>query len=563
LITTHSTEAVGSVETSLVDVNQMILDEKLWYAKEMFKLHNKQDYILVQKMLKTQFDDFDGVNVMDAVYNESQQVGYPTNDPSFVGLNQFANRGASWNVSNSDRAIRDIPYFINTANWKAILSLRNGIDLNSVDKKMTPDVINTVQRLVTNLNSPIYQAIFEGEIYGFVGALIVIDGQDTVGDLEEPIDYEIKKGQFMGLKLLTRLYSIVPETNELIGISDIRDAKYWGHANLIGKPKYYRINLDQENATQKGIRVHASRILTYNTNPLSYVESKLELNMGISMWERVYSEMGRFETLMGQTIKMAQRANVPVLKTDDSSMTLATLNSREALSMMLTKMKLMKMALTNSNMVSIGKDDAFEFANASFQDVHNVIDKVTEHLSSALNAPSSVTHGRKIEKDEEKAFEWVIKKIQEYNLRDWYRRLIPLVYRNEYGEDIPAFDFNFKGVFLPTEQEKANTFKLLSEIISDLYDRNIVTVDEARNMVSVAMTNISDIGQVFSGVYNKWVEGDNIIDEKIKNKINMDIALAKITNTGSPDPRTEKGKEIGGDPSTKKKPTPTIKGEKE
>src|SRR5690606_16442124 len=104
--------------------------------------------------------------------------------------------------------------------------------------------INRVQKKIKRLTNEYYELIYQGEFYGFCGGLIVIDGQDSEKDLLKPIDYDsIGKGNFKGIKVLTRLYQIIPDTQELIQKDDIKDQKYWGNANLIGKPKYYRVFL--------------------------------------------------------------------------------------------------------------------------------------------------------------------------------------------------------------------------------------------------------------------------------------------------------------------------------
>jgi len=577
----------GSVSTSIVDYgikdNKEVAKEHLDYyvkddlgdlsrlnkIKDTLVFYTKDEYEALNKAKKNGVAN--KTDIYDSVVNPMQQIGNGTGDLTFQSLTQQSNRGLSWQLSAIDQSMRDIPYFQNGARWKATISTRNGIDLNS--QILTGEQINNIQKDIKRLNRTLRNLIFEGEYYGFAGGLLVFSNDK---DFEKPLDFtSIEKNSFLGIKTLTRLYRIIPDLEELLDVDDITSGVNWGaNADMIGMPKYYRINLESGKVMGKddGYKVHTSRILPYKTEHLSYVESRLEMNMGITMLEKVYPDMARYETLLGQTVKMAQRSNVPVLKSDTS---MATLNSDEALLDIFAKLKRMKMAMSNSNMVVIDKDDDFSFENAEFKDVPTILNLVQEAFAYSIGAPmSAVFKGTNAKKEEEEAMYFIIESIQSLNMRDWFTRLIPIMAMNRYGKKISTmdFDFEFKSLYRQTEKEKAETLKMVGEFATSLYDRNGIDIETLIRMIQVAQTNVSDIPNEITKTYIEYAQNGNVFDSKIKNKINFDIELAKALNqqsqnenglSGVRNPETEQGKEKGGNPNTTKKPTPTINKEKE
>lgn len=561
----------GYIKDDIDDMSRLgkIYDNIRFYSKEV--------YNDIKKAKKSNAGD--KVDIYDSVINPAQNIGVGTGDLTFRSLTQQSNRGLSWQLSAIDQSMRDIPYFQNGARWKATTATRQGIDLNS--NKLSGDEINEIQKDIKRLNTSLRNLIFEGEYYGFAGGLLVFSDDKSLSyeDFKKPIEIsKIKKNSFLGIKVLTRLYRIVPDSTQLLDIDDIVNGSSWGAtAELIGMPKYYWVSLDDGDAMKGDNRflVHASRILTYRTEHLSYVENKIELNMGVSMLERTYADMAKYETLLGQTVKMAQRSNVPVLKSDNGSM--ATLNNDQALTDIFSKLRRMKLAMSNSNMVVIDKDDSFTFENASFQDVPTVLELIQDAFSYAIGAPkSAIFKGSKSTKEEEEALYFVIESIQDLNMRDWFLKLIPILVMNRYGKEITTmdFDFNFKSLYRQTEKEKAETLKIITDVVSNLYDRNLIDIESGIKMIRVAQTNVSDMTNEYTKEYIKYAQSSDVYNKNIKNKINFDIELGKTLNqnkgnddkkglTGVVNPASNSGGDKGGNPKVKNKPTPKIIPEKE
>ena len=263
---------------------------------------------------------------------------------------------------------------------------------------------------------------------------------------------------------------------------------------------------------------------------------------------------------------MAQRSNVPVLKSDSGSM--ATLNSDQALTDIFSKLRRMKLAMSNSNMVVIDKDDEFTFENASFQDVPTVLEIIQDAFSYAIGAPkSAIFKGTNATKEEEQALYFVIESIQDLNMRNWFLTLIPILVMNRYEKIVTPmdFDFNFKSLYRQTEKEKAETLKIITGVVTDLYDRNLVDIESGIQMVKVAQTNVSDMTNEYTKDYIKYAQSGEVYNKNIKNKINFDIELGKTLNqnkgndddnkglTGVVNPASDSGGDKGGNPKKSKR----------
>ena len=162
----------------------------------------------------------------DAVSNPIQNIGSGTRDLTYNGLGVSSRRNLSWQITKQDSIMRDIPYFDKASSWKATRALTNGIDLNS--KTADADELNTVTDGINDLFNSLHSTLKLGDFYGGSGALIYIKGVETKKDWEQPLRIkDIKKGDFLGIKQLTRLYQIMPDlSGELITKIDESEGIY-------------------------------------------------------------------------------------------------------------------------------------------------------------------------------------------------------------------------------------------------------------------------------------------------------------------------------------------------
>jgi hypothetical protein len=116
----------------------------------------------------------------------------------------------------------------------------------------------------------------------------------------------------------------------------------------------------------------------------------------------------------------------------------------------------------------------------------------------------------------------------------WFRKLIPIIFKNRFGKSLKDFDFAFKSLEMPTEKEKAEKMKVVVEWLSMLYDRQIIDVESFQHMLIAMPNNVSDIPNDITQDYLEYIKKLSR-DGKPMNKMSVDISLAKALNQASDD----------------------------
>ena len=494
---------------------------------------------------------------MDAVNNPLQAFGSNTYDLTYNGLGQVSRRNISWQITKQDSIMRDVPYFDKASSWKATMALVNGIDLNSKEPKVGD--LTLVQKDINDLFTAQHSVIKWGDFYGGSGGLIIIDDCETEEDYMKPlVASQIRKGSFRGIKPLSRLYQIIPDLSSKLVTKVGEEYGIYG-AEEIGQPEYFRINISGDTEAQgKYFRVHRSRLLLYSSSELTWVEKRIEMYFGPSLLERSYSSFARYESMLAQINKLAQRSNIPVLNM--TGMPMASLQNERFVEYVTSRIKGINFGVSAGNMIVLNDPDKeqFKYENAQFTNLVDILKHYRENLSADLSAPTGILFNDTGESDENK-YLLVPKEIQERIVRSWYRKLIPIVYRNRFGKTLKDFDFSFKSLEIPTEKEKAEKMKLVVEMLDILYDKSIIDAQSYQKMLIAAPNNISDIPNEITEEYINYVAQG--LEGKPFNKMEADILLATAlnhanemgnSNLSNKVESEQGGKEKGGDPKKKK-----------
>ena len=503
--------------------------------------------------------------LFDAVNNPLQNWGGGTNDFTYNGLSQFSRRGISWQIQKQDSIMRDIPYFEKASSWKMTMALKNGIDLNS--KEDSTDDLLDVQNDLHSLFGELHTTGRLGDFYGGSGAIIYVKGVEKESDYAKPLNInKIKKGEFLGLKPLSRLYQIHPDLSSDL-VTKVGDDIGIYDASEIGQPMYYRVNLSGDTeATQKYFRVHRSRLLIYNSMELSWVEKRIEMYFGPSLLERSYSDFARYESMLSQINKLAQRSNIPILNVQNLPQ--ASLNGQRFAEFVTARIKGINFSASSGNMILLGdvEKEQFKFESANFAELTEILKHYRENLSASLEAPTGVLFNDNSEENEEK-YLTKIREIQERIVRKWYRKLIPLLYKSRFGKQLKDFTFKFKSLENPTEKEKAEKLKTVVETLDILYNSNVIDVDSYQRMFKASQDNVSDIPNEISKEYLEFVKAESESGNPL-NKMRLDIELATVLNHNNGDGEgsgqsnkvesAQKGAQEGGDPKKTKKPTVKV-----
>jgi phage-related protein (TIGR01555 family) len=462
----------------------------------------------------------------DAVNNPIQNFGSGTADLSFNGLGLTSKRNISWQVTRLDSIMRDVPYFDKASSWKATRSLINGVDVTADESAIN---LVQVQKDIASLFSPLHSTIKWGDFYGGSGGLIITDDTVTEDDYMKPLTLsDIKKGTFKGVKPLSRLYQIHPDLSAGLVTRVGDDIGIYG-AEEIGQPLYYRINISGDTeASSKYFKVHRSRLLLYNSIDLTWVEKRIEMYFGPSLLERAYSDFARYESLLAQINKLAQRSNIPVLNMQNLPQ--ASLNGQRFAEYVTNRVKGINFGVSSGGLIVLGdiEKEKFEYQNAQFSEIPALLKHYRENLSAAVGAPTSILFND-VESDDEEKYLSSIKEIQERTLRVWFRKLIPILYKSRFGKTLRDFDFAFKSLEMPTEKEKAEKMKVVVEWLSMLFDRQIIDVQSFQHMLVAMPNNVSDIPNDITQGYLDYIS--NLAkDGQPLNKMTVDIELAKALN---------------------------------
>ena len=504
----------------------------------------------------------------DGLNNHLQGLGGGTNDLTYKGMNFFSRRNLSWQITKQDAIMRDIPYFDKGSSWKASRALMNGIDLNS--RTLKSDELNEIKNSISALFAPLHKLIKLGDFNGAAGGLLVFDDCVEEEDYKKPLKMgSIKKGSFKGIKPLTRYYQIIPALDDELVTKVGDDIGIYG-ADEIGQPVYYRVNLSGDTeAKYKWFKIHRSRILWYASIELTWIEKRIELYGGPSLLERSYTDFARYESLVAQVNKLAQRSNVPILNIH--GLPQASLNNQTFVNRVMNKIKTINYTASAGNMVILGdkERESFKFETANFGQLIEILKHERQNLAAAIEAPTSILFNEPDDNDES-IYLTKVKEIQEGKIRNWFTLLVPIMSKHIFGKMIKDFNFTFKSLEFVSEKDKAERLKVVGEILHQFYEDEVIDILSYQSMLKVAMENISDIPHEITKEYISYLEDESAKDPtnpmtKKRRDIEVAIALNHINkdnagdggNTSNPVETAEKGKELGGN-KEKKKPTTKV-----
>lgn len=511
----------------------------------------------------------------DAVNNPLQALGSNTYDLTYNGLGLQNKRNISWQIQKQDTLMRSVPYFDKASSWKATRALINGVDINSKDPKV--EDLTRTQGDIAKLFPSLHPVIKWGDFYGGSGGLLIIDGIETEQEYMSPLNINIiSKGHFRGVKPLSRLYQIQPDLSNGL-VTKVGDDIGIYDANEIGEPLYYRINLSGNSETDnRYFKVHRSRIILYRSIDLTWVENRIEMYFGPSILERCYSDFARYESFVAQVNKLAQRSNIPVLNV--KNLPQASLNGQRFAEFVTARIKGINFSASSGNMIVLGdkETEQFKYENATFQELADLAKLYRQNFSASLEAPTGVVFNDS-EIDDEAKYLTKVREIDERVVRTWFNKLIPLCYRNRYGKTLKDFDFSFKSLEMPTEKEKIEKMKLGAEMLSILWNDNVIDGESYVKMLKAMPNNVSDVFNEITEAYIKHIA--ECEDGEVFNKMYVDIKLATAlnhlqgqgegegnNNLANKVQSAQGGQSKGGDPKETKKPTvkvPIVKDEKE
>lgn len=480
------------------------------------------------------------VEVQDGYTNNYLNMGNGSND-AMNASSYVSNRQLTWNSQTINNVVRSEPLMKKVLEFKASRPIKNGIDISS--KNMKPEEIKAICERLKFLFKDIYQLIFLGEAYGGTGALICIRNQMSEDKLVKPLQIDsIQPGSFLGLKVFERWFSIRPDMSKLI--TEVGGSNGIDDPNLLGKPLYYYVRLTPNSPE---ILVHRTRLLLYNTGELTYVEKLVEQYWGMSIVEKLWDALNEYNSAFKYMNNMLMISNQRVVKLADvfTDSVNATNKAKEVVR---NKLELISSSLNGSNILFLSEDDTFEYHSAQLSNVSECLQKASLNFATKANVPYSYLFddtNTEVTPSED-AYD-AIKNVQDIFCREWYTKLIKILWKDIFGGKIPEFSFEFKNIRNLDEKTKAEIISKVGTIILDLYRESIT--DKAITMESFSEIN-DNVGDVFNNFTQEYIKK---VGKETKNY--DQINLARALNKGADSVSREKQ----GGQTNEEKPTPKPK----
>lgn len=474
--------------------------------------------------------------VQDSYQNLLANLGVGSISP-LTGTNYVYNRKITWNFDLINQMEREQPLLRKIIDYQTS-SLLNGIDIVSND--ITSDEIKEISERLQNLYAGMYDFIFQAKFYGGGAGMLIFEG-DNENTYSQPLDISKIKGKFLGIKPLERWIGINP-TGDLIDEIGIND-----DARLIGQPLYYNVRFGGKRS--KSYKVHYSRLLIYNTGTLNFVMKRMEQFWGVSLVERLYDPLNRYNTILNALADKMLIASQRVVKIDESIGNAE--NDEYVKEVIQNKLSAMSAGLNFSNVLFLDGDDEFEYQQATMSGDSDVLKQMAIDLCASAPAPYSAIFddGFNDAQATENSHRFV-RNEQELFIKDYYIKLIKIIYHELYQKECPNFKVQFQPIRAISEKDRADIVAKATESISTLYKNNIMNKEIAIKSLIEVNDNIRDIFNNFDEEYIKQN------GQKTYNEEQMQLAMA--LNKGKDGNSFVEKEKFGGN-NNNEKPTPNVK----
>lgn len=370
-----------------------------------------------------------------------------------------------------------------TANW---INLQSQID---------PEDLRKVEALwsTRRLKQQILKGLIWGRLYGGALGVIMIEGHED--ELHTPLDFDdIMPGTFKGLYVVDRWSGCYPNPEI---VEDINDLEF-------GLPNSY----DVEFEGGERITVHHTRAIRFVGRDLPYWEKLAEVHWGASEVEITFDSLKMFDNTLYNIASLVFNANLKVLQMNDLGQLLAVGDENSQREIYNTVQA--QSSLQSSNgMMLLDKDDTFSTYQYTFSGIDQVAGVFMMKLSADSKIPQTKLFGDSPsgmnatgESDMQNYYE-VIQQYQESYLSPVIDKLLPIMFMSELGEIPDDYDYIYRPVREPDDQEIADLIKNKGDIINELFTSGILSQKQA-------LKELKDIGEPI-GMFQ------SITDEDIEN----------------------------------------------
>lgn len=480
-------------------------------------------------------------------------------------------RWITFNIPAIDALSRSNPFVRKSTNYLSSKPLIYGIDINTIHNDLKSEELFVIQNKLKTLYKPLKETGNKGITYGGAAGLIWIKGQTSSAKLKEPLDIRtVRKSSFLGIKPLARWFQVEPALDKGL-ITEVGPGTGFRDASVLGMPMYYNVNLSgglAGDGDRKDYLVHASRLLLYQAEIPSFIETQIERFWGPSIVELAWNELRKDSRLWDATTKSAEKNNMGVLKI--KGLSLAGQVNKNVQNRINARLSLIKQG-SSKNVLPIDESDDFQFVNAALNGNSDVIRLSNSRLAGAFRVPVSVLFPNEKGDAEDKSYIQSLSQLedeQERIYRVWFETLLPIIIKSEIGRKVEYVSFKFNPIETLTTKEKAEIANTNMKTIEMAYVNGFTDKSGGIKMMDDVNKNPEFLAQSINERYRREVldkaekgvfetyNSDQINIARELNQISKDQVKDNIKDkkgkSGVKNPLSEKGKVEGGDPTKSK-----------
>lgn len=477
-------------------------------------------------------------------------------------------RWITFNIPAIDQLSRSNQFVKNAVNYLSSKPLINGIDVNIPD--LSSSQTFELKAFVKNLYLPLKSWLSKGITYGGAGGLLTFIGDDN-RDLSKPlIISNIKVNSFAGIKPLSRWFQIEPCLESPL-IQSVNPDRGIYDAEMIGMPEYYNVNLsggmigDPRNAHMK---VHISRLIIFNEELPSYIETQVERYWGASIIEVAWENLMNDQKLWRATTKTFEKNNMAMLGIHNLGLTASETN-RHSQNLMTGRVSILQDG-SKKGVAIFDKKDSFEFVNANLSGYAEILQINERRLAGAFKGvPTWVLFPDNKTPDKDALHLQslpVLQDYQEYHIRPALSKILPVIIKSLFNKKILNPNFVFNPIETQTLKDKADVFKAMSEATKNLYDIGLDKASVIR-MIDDFNKNTENISQNIYEGYREQIIKDaekGIFHTQVSDQIELAKTLNHLNTddenkgksgkgfSGVEHPLSRSGGEEGGNPNESK-----------
>lgn len=404
-------------------------------------------------------------------------------------------REISWDFTRINQIYRSQPLVAKITTTWANEMVKAGIDFKS---EMPSDRVDIIQQKIKIYNNSLSQAANWGFVFGLSACLIYLDGEFNEATLKTPLNMDlITKGSFLGLKTVVRWQGIQPRGGEYV--TELGKETGATTPEELGEPLYYDVWFLNSSIHYK---VHRSRLIIFSGQKLPGIEDVIEQGAGVSEVERIWLPLLNYLATINYVQNMLQISQQRVLRLSEGDR--IGLQSAEGQAEFNRAMTCIAKNTDVYNMLVLDENDEFDYKSANFANLDKIIQAAQEDLAAAANMPLNKLFGKSptglnnSSKENLIDFYDYILRLQNLYMRPAYDKLIPIIYKSEFGEDIDkyGFSYDFKSLFMPDEQEKALIIDRKTRPLQKAWETNAITLKE----FLVEMRDIGKISDCFTNI---------------------------------------------------------------